>query len=51
MASSYTNMFVFMIVTLIYFLKKPKMTLDDTKDPSKYTRSVYMVLEIGRAHV
>jgi len=46
MASSYTNMFVFMIVTLIYFLKKPKMTLDDTKDPSKYTRSVYMVLGI-----
>jgi len=39
-------MFVFMIVTLIYFLKKPKMTLDDTKDPSKYTRSVYMVLGI-----
>ena len=49
MANSFTNMFVFLIITLVYFLKKPKLNLDDTTEPSKmaaYTDSTYKVLGI-----
>ena len=47
MDNSIANMIVFLIITLVYYLKKPSISLDDVSDPTKmesYASSVYKFL-------
>ena len=44
MDNSIANMLVFLIITLLYYLKKPTISLDDVTDPTKmetYANSAY----------
>lgn len=44
MDNSIANMLVFLIITLVYYLKKPSISLDDVSDPTKmetYASSAY----------
>ena len=47
MDNSIANMLVFLIITLLYYLKKPTISLDDVSDPTKmetYASSAYKFL-------
>lgn len=47
MDNSIANMLVFLIITLVYYLKKPSISLDDVSDPTKmetYASSAYKFL-------
>lgn len=47
MDNSIANMIVFLIITLVYYLKKPSISLDDVSDPTKmesYASSAYKFL-------
>ena len=47
MDNSIANMLVFLIITLLYYLKKPTISLDDVTDPTKtetYANSAYKFL-------